>query len=90
MLGSFEMSITATTSLLGKFLEALKFYLLNHVFLKFTPYWLRTFYIRSIVGIAIGKETSVALSCFFTGNNILIGNNTVINRACYLDGRGPL
>ena len=84
------MSVAATNSYLDRFFEALKFYLLNHVFLKFTPYWLRTFYIRSIVGIAIGNETSIALSCFFTGNNIKIGSNTVINRSCYLDGRGPL
>jgi maltose O-acetyltransferase len=27
------------------------------------------------------------MGCFFTGNNISIGENTVVNRNCYLDGR---
>ena len=27
------------------------------------------------------------MGCFFTGNKIDIGSNTVINRKCYLDGR---
>ena len=27
------------------------------------------------------------MNCFFTGDVIEIGNNTIINRQCYLDGR---
>jgi maltose O-acetyltransferase len=27
------------------------------------------------------------MGCFFTGNKIIIGNNTVLNRKCYIDGR---
>ncbi len=69
---------------------AVTYYLLNHFFLKFTPYWLRHFYMRKVIGIKIGSDTSVALGCFFTGYDITIGNNTVINRFCYVDGRGPL
>jgi len=30
------------------------------------------------------------MGCFFTGNNIKIGSNTVIARNCYFDGRAGL
>lgn len=70
--------------------RALLFYLLNNVVLKFTPYVLRHAYMRRVIGIRIGKDASVAMSCFFTGSDIVIGDNTVINRFCYIDGRGPL
>jgi len=30
------------------------------------------------------------MGCFFTGRNIRIGKNSIINRRCYLDGRGGL
>jgi acetyltransferase-like isoleucine patch superfamily enzyme len=45
---------------------------------------------RRVIGFRIGRDTSIAMSCFFTGRNIKIGNNTAINRFCYIDGRGPL
>ncbi len=30
------------------------------------------------------------MGCFFTGRNIHIGDRSVVNRHCYLDGRGGL
>ncbi len=42
----------------------------------------------------IGNETSIAMGCFIAaapwGATIEIGDNTVINRFTYLDGRAPL
>lgn len=74
----------------GRFFEALKFYLGNHLFMNYTPYGLRTWYLRKFCKISIGRHTSIAMGCFVTGNQIRIGDNSVINRNVYLDGRGPL
>jgi acetyltransferase-like isoleucine patch superfamily enzyme len=77
-------------SYLGRWWEALLFYLLNNLLLKVAPYWIRQGFMRRVLGYRIGKDTSIAMSCFFTGYDITIGDNSVINRFCYLDGRGPL
>ena len=73
-----------------RFLPALVFYLGNHLFMNWTPYLIRTWYLRTFCNVRIGKDTSIAMGCFVTGHNIKIGNNSVINRYTYLDGRGPL
>lgn len=78
------------SSYLSKWYEGLLFYVLNNVLLKMTPYWVRQGFMRRILGYRIGKDTSIAMGCFFTGYDIKIGDNTVINRFCYVDGRGPL
>lgn len=74
-------------SLMARFFEALKFYLANHLFMNWMPYCIRHAYLKSICGIEIGNDSSVAMGCFVTGCNIVIGDNTVINRYTYLDGR---
>ncbi|WHU91108.1 acyltransferase [Burkholderia vietnamiensis] len=38
----------------------------------------------------IGRDSSIAMGCFVTGYHISIGDNTVVNRYTYLDGRVPL
>ncbi len=69
------------------FVKALKFYIYN-CFITYVPsYTLRNFYLRKILGIVIGKKSAIHFGCFFAGSNITIGNNCVINRKCYLDGR---
>ncbi|HTB51218.1 MAG TPA: acyltransferase [Ferruginibacter sp.] len=70
-----------------KFFCAFSFYFYNSFLTKFPSYTLRTFYLRKIIGISIGKNTSIHMGCFFAGKNIVIGNNNVIARNCYLDGR---
>lgn len=50
-------------------------------------YWVRHLYLRRILRIKIGRNSAIHMGCFFTGNNIAIGNNSVINRRTYLDGR---
>jgi len=71
----------------SKFLIACSFYLYNHFITNFPLYDVRHWYIKKILRIKIGKESSVHMGCFFTGRNIKIGKNSVINRKVYLDGR---
>jgi len=73
-----------------RFYLALRDYIGNHVVMHIPSYWIRHFYLRKICKIKIGTDSSVHMYCFITGNNIMIGNNTVINRQTYLDGRFPL
>ncbi|WP_325437918.1 acyltransferase [Pseudomonas nitroreducens] len=73
------------------FLAAAKYYLANN-WISRCPYErLRNIYYRRILGIQIGQDTHVSMRMFFTGYhsrcNVRIGNNCVINRETYLDGR---
>ena len=58
--------------------------------MNYSPSPVRLFYLRRACGIRIGKDSSIAMKCFISGEKITIGANTVINRFCYLDGRAPL
>ena len=57
-------------------------------------YKLRHFALRRFLGVAIGKDSSIHYGCFITGSEhgslIKIGDNSVVNRFTYLDGRFPL
>ncbi|RJF70794.1 acyltransferase [Rhodopseudomonas palustris] len=75
---------------LRRFSSALRFYLGNHLFMNWTPYHIRHAYLRRFCNVRIGADSSIAMGCFITGTCITIGNNTVINRGSYLDGRVPL
>jgi len=74
----------------SRFFSALAFYLANHLFAKIPSYTLRHWFLRKFCKIKIGKESSIHMNCFITGNNIEIGDNTVINRQTYLDGRAGI
>jgi acetyltransferase-like isoleucine patch superfamily enzyme len=66
---------------------SLKYYFFNS-FITFWPFYgMRNFYLKKILKISIGKETSVQMGCFFSGNKIKVGSNSVIGRDCHLDGR---
>jgi len=69
------------------FLLATKFYFYNSFLTNFPSYKLRAGYLRNVLKIQIGKDTSIHMGCFFAGNNIKIGSNTVIARDCFFDGR---
>lgn len=69
---------------------AFKYYLYNSFITNFPSYTVRIGYLRRVLKIQIGQHTSVHMGCFFAGNNIKIGSNTVIARKCYLDGRAGL
>jgi Acetyltransferase (isoleucine patch superfamily) len=68
---------------------ALLFYIGNNVMMKQWSYRLRHWYWRKL-GIKLGRESSLCMHSFITGSKITIGDNTVINRFVYLDGRVPL
>ena len=69
--------------------QFLTHYLPNNIINLLPFYTIRHFYYR-LIGIKIGKDTSIHMRVFVDGQNITIGTNTVINRSCYLDGRGTL
>ncbi len=73
-----------------RLLPAVAFYLGNHLFMNWTPYGVRHWFLRRFCHVAIGRDTSIAMGCFVTGRFIRIGDNSVINRFTYLDGRVPL
>jgi maltose O-acetyltransferase len=73
-------------------------YLTNH-WISHVPFFaLRHAWYRRIVGIRIGRGSSVCMGCYWyfyrpLGRNpqpMEIGEHTVINRRCTLDGRGGL
>ncbi|MDW2982694.1 MAG: acyltransferase [Rhodanobacter sp.] len=72
-------------------LMGLKYYLGNNFFARFPNEWVRRCYLQRILGVALGKETHVSMRVFVTGYpvraNVRIGDNCVINRETYLDGR---
>lgn len=72
------------------FLGACAFHLYNRCVTRFPSYSVRHAYLRGILGVRIGPGAAVHMGCFFTGRHISIGRNSVINRNCYLDGRGSL
>ncbi|WP_339725374.1 acyltransferase [Maribacter stanieri] len=65
-------------------------YLPNKIINKIPFYTLRHFYYRYVVKIELGKGSSIHLDTSINRFNIKIGNKSVINRNCYLDGRGGL
>jgi len=50
-------------------------------------YVMRHWFLQKACGVRIGRGSSIHMGCFITGRNITIGENTVINRGVYLDGR---
>lgn len=73
------------------FMAALKYYIGNNVIAQVPFERIRNAYYRRILGVRIGQRTHVSMRQFFTGYhsrcNITIGNNCVLNREVYLDGR---
>lgn len=73
-----------------RYKPAICFYLGNHLFMNWTPYVIRHWFLRRFCNVKIGRDSSIHMGCFVTGYNIEIGNNSVINRFTYLDGRVSL
>jgi acetyltransferase-like isoleucine patch superfamily enzyme len=67
--------------------SALKLYLANHFIAHVPSFRVRHWYYRRVLGYAIGRDSSVHMGVFVTGDRIKLGNNVVVNRRCYLDGR---
>ncbi len=73
-----------------RFCEALRFVLYNHLVTHLPGYGLRHAYLRRVLGYEIDRTASVAMGCFVTGDVMTVGPRSVVNRGCYLDGRGGL
>lgn len=73
-----------------RYLKSLIYFIGNRIVINWFPYFIRHMFIRKILKIRMGSESSIAMGVFITGNKITIGSNTVINRGVYLDGRAPL
>ncbi|HDR9000040.1 acyltransferase [Burkholderia vietnamiensis] len=73
-----------------RFKPAVCFYLGNHFFMNCMPYRIRHWFLGRFCQVKIGRDSSIAMGCFVTGYHISIGDNTVVNRYTYLDGRVPL
>jgi acetyltransferase-like isoleucine patch superfamily enzyme len=70
-----------------RFLKAFTYYFYNSWISQFPSYTLRAFYLRKLIGIKIGKGTSIHMGCFFAGKRIEIGDHCVVARNAYFDGR---
>ena len=70
--------------------SACRFYTFNALVSHLPGYWLRTLWLREVLHYRIGSGSSIHMGCFVTGSSITVGRNSVINRNCYLDGRGGL
>lgn len=73
------------------FFAAAKYYVANNIVAKLPIEVLRSFYYRRILGVCIGRDTHLSMRLFLTGYHnrcrLTIGDNCVINREVYLDGR---
>jgi acetyltransferase-like isoleucine patch superfamily enzyme len=72
---------------MGSFLSGLKFYIANHWVTNLPSFRLRHWYYRHVMHYPIGRDSSIHMGTFVTGDFIEIGDNVVINRRVYLDGR---
>lgn len=72
------------------FLVATVFFGYNAFVTHLPLYCLRHLYLSLILRIRLGKGASVHMGCFVTGRHVSIGDHSVINRGCYLDGRAGL
>jgi acetyltransferase-like isoleucine patch superfamily enzyme len=59
----------------------------NHVMAKLPSFRLRHAYYRRILRYDLGSDCCIHMGCFFTGKQVRIGPNTILNRNCYVDGR---
>jgi acetyltransferase-like isoleucine patch superfamily enzyme len=73
-----------------KFFGAMLFYLYNVLVTHVPIYAVRRGYLTGLLGIPIGRQTSIHMGCFVTGRKIVIGSGTAINRRCTLDGRAGI
>ncbi len=70
-----------------KLIKALLFYGYNSFVTVIPSYTIRHLYLRYALRYSIDSSASVHTGCFFTGDKVEIGRNSVINRGSYVDGR---
>ena len=73
-------------------------YLTNHIIGHVPFFAIRLWWYRHIVGVRIGHDSAIFMGCYLyfyrpLGRNpqpMILGDNTIVNRRCTLDGRGGL
>lgn len=72
-------------------------YITNHIVGHVPVFVLRHAWYRFVVGVRIGRNASVFMGCYWYfyrpfGRNpqMILGDNSIVNRRCTLDGRGGL
>jgi acetyltransferase-like isoleucine patch superfamily enzyme len=73
-------------------------YLTNHIISHIPFFAVRRWWYRHVVGVQIGHDSAVFMGCYWyfyrpLGRNpqpMIIGDHTIVNRRCTLDGRGGL
>lgn len=70
---------------------AAKYYLANNLVARFPVERVRKAYYRRALHVRIGADTHVSMRLFFTGFHtgcsVTVGDNCVLNREIYMDGR---
>ncbi len=84
---SFRPRLLALPVKLRMFKRAVCLYLANHWINQIPSFRVRHWYYRHVLHYSIGRDSSIHMGTFVTGDSITIGDNVVINRNCYLDGR---
>jgi acetyltransferase-like isoleucine patch superfamily enzyme len=79
-----------TPQRLRRFCVAIAYFLYNNLVSRFPSYAARGAFLRNVLRLKIGDGAALHMGCFVTGRHISIGARSVINRGCYLDGRGTL
>jgi acetyltransferase-like isoleucine patch superfamily enzyme len=77
--------------MLKKYIKLFLFhYLPNQIVSKIPIYFIRHFYYKMILKIKIGKGSSIHMNNFIFRGELIVGDNTTINRSCHLDCRGKI
>jgi acetyltransferase-like isoleucine patch superfamily enzyme len=75
---------------LKRLVEAAALEFFHRVISPLPTFTIRRFFAERILGIQMGEGVALHADCFFTGRQVRIGDHSVVNRRCYLDGRVPL
>lgn len=65
-------------------------YIPNHIIAHIPIYKVRHLYYKLILGVKLGKGSSIHMGAFFFQSNLTVGKNTCINRNCHIDCRGGI
>lgn len=84
-------SVNPKLSILAKASSGLFYYFCNHIINQIPSYTLRHWMYTSLLGYKLGKDVIIQMGCYvYYRGNLIVGDYTMINRACVLDSRGGL
>ena len=77
-------------NIISKFKSGLRYYFSNSI-VNHIPSWTIRKILYKVIGLKIGKGSRIGLYTIVDyPRGIAIGENTIINQSCFLDGRGRL